>query len=344
MPLGGISINAFTSRGGLSLATQVQAKAALPDLPRAATYIQRVNQPLTAVPWDPTMPVPAGYELVSFAAVRETETAIARGTLTTSSRALDVSVTPLSPLSAQRREAQRQRAEARAAARKERREQLKRKRAAGASARAARPARVSRPPRRPRRPRKPRAPRRARTPRAARPPRYPRRPGSQNARPKGLCKFSDETGGCWNAGTCGPSPTGGPGTVGHCVFAASEDCNACQQGACKSHGAGLIRKMLAVLPAAWRADPDHEAKAQTAAAAKRARRVRRRLALPPESPFAPAAAAPVVPQVMPPHAPGCPHGTGLCCGLTGFRCAPPGPGCGACSNAQRTAAALMGQF
>ena len=344
MPLGGIAINAFTSRGGLSLATQVQAKAALPTLPRAATYIQRVGQPLTAVPWDPTMPVPAGYELVSFAAVRETDTQVGRGTFSVKGRPGDVSVAPLSPLSAQRREAQRQRAEARAAARKERREQLKAKRAAGVSARATRPPRVARRARKPRPARRPRPPRRPRTPRAARAARSARRPGTYAGRPKGLCKFSDETGGCWNAGTCGPSPTGGPGTVGHCVFELSEDCNACQQGACRAHGAGLIGRMLALLPSSWQADPAHREKAQTEAARKRAARVKRRLRLPPESPFAPGAVTITAPQTIAPHAPGCAHGTGLCCGLTGFRCGPPGPGCGACSNAQRTAAAAAGIF
>jgi len=132
--------------------------------------------------------------------------------------------------------------------------------------------------------------------------------------------------------------------VGHCIFEASEDCNACQQGACSAHGRGLISKMLALLPSSWQADPAHREKALTEQARKRATRQRRRLALPAEvspaaSAFAPSAPAPTVP-----HAAGCPHGTGLCCGLTGFRCGPPGPGCGACSNAQRTAAAAAGLF
>jgi len=218
-----LGAGAPTSRGPTSLAAQLAAAAALPSAPRVATYIRKVGQPLSATPWDPLLPVPPGYELVSVIEARDERALIEKGKRARNPRAGDVSVAAVPSLPGERREAQRQRTERRAAARRERREQLKRKRGAAVSARAARAARPPRVPRPPRASRRPRRPRRPRPARNSRPPRPSKPKPFLRKRPVGLCKLSDDTGGCWNAGTCGPSPTGGPGVFGHCIFAASED-------------------------------------------------------------------------------------------------------------------------
>jgi len=102
--------------------------------------------------------------------------------------------------------------------------------------------------------------------------------------------------------------------------------------------------MLSVLPASWRADPAHRELALAEAAKRREKRKRRRVTLPPE--VAPAARAPLGagPVVLAPAGSGgtCAHG--ICCGLTGVRCASPGTFCGPCSDAQREAARIMGMI
>jgi hypothetical protein len=111
--------------------------------------------------------------------------------------------------------------------------------------------------------------------------------------------------------------------------------------------------MLALLPSSWTAQSAADAEKirdlserTYAQEQKRRERLSSRLSfkLPP-APATIASADPAAPAPAPAPTPaaGCTHG-GPCCGLTGFRCHIPGLPCGACTDAQKAAAAAAGIF
>jgi len=276
------------------------APALLPAPPRGSTTIRNIARPWLVRPWDARRPIPPGWEATDPRdTITPTAVILARTGITTQQRDTVRVIEPPPPRPVVRKPRAR-RSEERLHARQ------------ALTGRAAQGAREPRPPRPPRPPRAPRRSRFGRPPRlarSARTPRYP--PRAPRKRWQDPCPSGDYcctlTGwGCWL-----------PGMI------------SCDKTCCGGAGRKVVTGLLALLPKSWQPVIDVELERGRRAAAKRERRVVRRLYALPATPETHAALKPPVIKAQPVTR-ACPEGAVLCCGLTGWSCMPPGTRCQAC--------------